>query len=63
MEQIKVRINKDGTLSYEVKGVKGESCKDLTKFIDALSTRSESKNTNEFYEGKSEDNRLTNGRF
>ena len=63
MEQIKVTINKDGTLSYEVSGVKGSSCKDLTKFIDAMSKGGESKNTKEFYEGKDDNNLLTNGRF
>jgi Protein of unknown function (DUF2997) len=63
MEEIKVRINKDGTLSYEVKGVQGSSCKDLTKFIDAMSKGVESKNTAEFYMERGDDNRLTNGRF
>jgi hypothetical protein len=63
MEEIHITINKDATLSYEVKGVKGTSCKDLTKFIDAMSKGGESKNTKEFFEGDNEPNRLTNGRF
>jgi hypothetical protein len=63
MEEIKIKINKDGTLSYDVKGVQGSSCKDLTKFIDAMSKSTESKNTAEFHAERSDDNRLTNGRF
>ena len=51
METIKVTINKDATISYEVKGVKGKSCKDVTKFIDALSnTTIETKKTTEYYD-------------
>ena len=63
MEEIKVTINKDGTLSYEVKGVKGSSCKDLTKFIDAMSSGHDDHNTAEFHEDKGKDNLLNNGRF
>ena len=63
MEEIKVKINKDGTLSYEVKGVQGQSCKDLTKLIDAMSKKTESVNTAEFHAERGDDNRLTNGRF
>ena len=63
METLKVTINKDGTLSYDVKGVQGASCKDLTKFIDAMSKKTESVNTAEFHEEKVDVNRLNNGRF
>lgn len=49
-EEIKVVIAPDGSLSYTVKGVKGQSCKDLTKAIDALGTVTENKNTAEFCE-------------
>ena len=51
MEKIDVIIKKDGSIEYTVKGVKGKSCKDLTKFIDKLSDAvKETKNTSEFYE-------------
>lgn len=48
METIKVVIAPDGSLSYEVSGVKGRKCKDLTKVIDALSTVRETKTTGEY---------------
>lgn len=63
MEQINVTIKKDGTLSYEVKGVKGASCKELTKAIDAMTKGGEHGTTQEFHEEKPDVNRLTNGRF
>ena len=52
METIKVTIMKDGSIEYKVSGVKGKSCKDVTKFIDLLSSRpiSDTK-TNEYYLG------------
>ena len=51
MQRIKVIINRDGTLEYEVSGVKGKSCKDVTKFIDTLSDKTiETKNTGEYYQ-------------
>ena len=50
MQEIKVVIEKDGSLSYTVKGVKGAGCKALTKAIDALGNVTETKNTREFCE-------------
>lgn len=50
MEQIKVIIKKDGSLEYSVSGVKGATCKDLTKFIDQLGNVTSSDNSPEFYE-------------
>jgi hypothetical protein len=50
METIKITINKDATISYSVSGVKGKSCTDVTKFIDTLSEKTESKKTMEYYE-------------
>ena len=51
METIKVVIAADGSMSYEVKGVKGRSCKDLTKTIDKISGKVlESKTTHEYHE-------------
>lgn len=37
MEKIKVQISKTGEIEYEVSGVKGKKCKDLTKAIDDIS--------------------------
>lgn len=48
MQEIKVVILPDGSLSYTVAGVKGKSCKDLTKAIDALGVVTETKNTAEY---------------
>ena len=51
MEKIKVIIKKDGSLEYEVKGVKGKGCMDLTKFIDKLSGKIlENTKTSEYHE-------------
>lgn len=36
-ETIKVVISKTGEIEYEVSGVKGKKCKDLTKAIDEIS--------------------------
>lgn len=49
-EEIKVVIAPDGSMSYTVRGVKGKSCRDLTKAIDALGVVSESKTTSEYCE-------------
>jgi len=51
MQRITVTISRTGEISYEVNGVKGASCKDLTKAIDNLGTVKESKKTGEYYEG------------
>lgn len=49
MEQITVRISNTGEIEYDVKGVKGGKCKDLTKAIDAIAGKVlESKVTGEF---------------
>ena len=48
METIDIVITEDGALSYTVRGVKGSSCKALTKSIDALGTVKETKNTGEY---------------
>lgn len=45
---IEIVIAKDGSLSYTVRGVKGSSCKDLTKAIDALGAVTETKTTGEY---------------
>ncbi len=51
MQEIKFTIAADGSVKTEVKGVKGGSCKDLTKQIEkALGAVTGSKNTPEHYE-------------
>jgi len=49
-EEINIKINADATLEYDVKGVKGRKCRDLTKLIDAIAGGAiiESKVTGEF---------------
>ncbi len=37
MQKISVKIKKDGSIEYGVEGVKGGSCKDITKVIDQIS--------------------------
>lgn len=56
MEEIRVTINRDGTISYEVRGVKCEGCQALTAEIDAMSKGTSSKKTNEFFEKPPEKN-------
>ena len=63
MVEIKILIKADGTMSYEVKGVKGASCKELTAEIDKMVKGGKYGNTPEFYETKPEDNQLQNRRF
>lgn len=50
MQEIKVVIAPDGSLTYSVAGVKGKSCKDLTKAIDALGIVTDTKTTSEYCE-------------
>jgi hypothetical protein len=55
-EEIKVIIKKDGSLEYDVKGVKGRSCKALTKAIDDIAGGQvlDTKTTGEFCEEERE---------
>lgn len=48
MEKIKVTIKKDGSLEYEVQGIKGRACKMVSAFIDKIGRVLESKNTAEY---------------
>ena len=50
MESIIVKITPEGAVSYEVKGVKGSGCKELTRAIDSLSSVKETKKTSEFFQ-------------
>ena len=51
MEEIKIRIGKDGKLALSVNGMKGDACKSVTKTLErALGMVVETKNTGEYYE-------------
>jgi len=63
MEEIKITIHADGTMDYIVSGVKGASCKELTKAIDQMTKGGKGGNTPEFFEEKPNKNQLFNQRF
>lgn len=51
MEEVKVEISPSGEVKISVNGVKGSSCKSLTKNLElALSDEQQTKPTKEFYE-------------
>lgn len=51
MQEIKIVVGKNGKVNLGVDGVKGESCKEITRKIEeALGKTVESSNTEEFYE-------------
>lgn len=51
MEKIQIEISKDGSISYEVHGVRGAGCRNLTRAIDQIAgTVLETKNTREYAE-------------
>lgn len=50
MEKIKVTIKKDGSIEYEVQGIKGKLCKAVTAFIDKIGRVVESKTTSEYHQ-------------
>jgi len=47
-EKIKVVIKKDGSIEYEVQGVKGRLCKAVSAFIDKIGRVAETRNTSEY---------------
>lgn len=50
MQTIKVTIKPDATMEYEVSGIKGKSCADVTKFINTISSKVISeKKTGEYF--------------
>jgi len=52
-EEIIVEINPQGEVKVSVKGVKGKSCKDLTKNLEAaFGSVTETKKTGEFNESE-----------
>ena len=51
MERIRVVIPKSGDVSIEVDGVKGQSCKDLTRQLEeALGSKTSDQETSEYFE-------------
>jgi hypothetical protein len=58
--EIMVTIDDDGNVSYEVKGVKGSGCEELTKELDAeLGTVLENKKLPEFFQSQDQKLRHT----
>ena len=52
MENLLITIDADGNTKIEVRGIKGKSCKDVTKAIEtALGKVTSDKNTQEFSQG------------
>ena len=59
-KEIEITIDKNGEVTLSVKGAKGKTCLDLTKFLeDGLGEVHERKHTAEFYE-KEEDVKIKN---
>ncbi|MFC1705216.1 DUF2997 domain-containing protein [Planctomycetota bacterium] len=49
--EIDITIDDDGNVSFEVKGVKGKRCHEITKeLVEALGVVIKSENTSEFYQ-------------
>ena len=48
--EIDIQIRPDGSFSFEVKGVKGRKCQDITKFLEELGQTLSTQNTSEFYQ-------------
>jgi len=49
--EFEITIDNEGNISYKVKGAKGKSCTDESKFLDdALGEVTERKFTREYYE-------------
>ena len=60
-QTVKVEIGPDGTMTYSVEGVKGESCTDLTAFLDDMGDAAQLCKTDEFYETSEVEDQLTLG--
>lgn len=60
-EEIKIFISKEGQVKIDVEGVKGVSCKDLTKDLEkAFGITVDDKKTSEYYE---QDNQQQNYQY
>lgn len=53
-QDIIISIGPDGNISYEVKGVPGKSCVELTEFLDELGDITERVHTGEYYQSAHE---------
>lgn len=64
MQKIRVKIAKDGSVEYSVNGVKGKSCRDLTRAIDEVvgSKVVETKNTSEYAQVEETEREKVRGR-
>lgn len=59
MAEIILTFNDDGSVTSETKGVKGNSCKDVSAFIEkALGNKTGDKLTREYYEKEENKNLL-----
>jgi len=47
--QIVIKINPDGTMTSEVKGVSGSKCTTLSAWVNQLGQVTEDKHTDDFY--------------
>jgi len=55
-QEITIRVGKGGKINLDVAGVKGGTCKDLTKaFEKAMGKVVSTENTNEYYEQEQQD--------
>lgn len=62
MEKITVKISAAGEIEFDVQGVRGKSCKDLTRAIEDLGQVVESKNTAEYCQVPLQDEKHTKQR-
>lgn len=61
MQEITIRIGKGGKVNLDVLGVKGSSCKDLTKGIEkALGNTVDTKSTDEYYQQEQQNGNFQN---
>ena len=62
MEEIVIRIGKDGKINLNVAGIKGGACKNLTKAMEtAFGMVEKTETTGEFYEEQSAENQQSQG--
>lgn len=51
--ELEIKIDNNGNVSYQVKGIKGKKCEEESKFLDeALGEVTKREYTHEFYEQK-----------
>lgn len=61
MQKIQIKIDTDGEMTISVNGVKGRSCKDMTREIEKLGQLVISKETREFHERETDVDLVKNG--